>query len=134
MILLVNKDKELERTIDKSSFSEMGVWERTHMEEWIADNPNILGEDLLTITTEYDSFDKSSKRLDILALDKKGKLVVIELKRDKADTFIDLQAIHYASYCSTLTYDDIVDIRARYTNKSKKHVGNEILSSSDFPD
>ncbi len=75
------------------------------MEEWIAMHPDILGEDLLTITTEYDGFDRTSKRLDILAVDKVGKLVVVELKRDIADAFVDLQALHYAAYSSTLTLE-----------------------------
>lgn len=137
MILLVNKDKKLEQSIDESNFSEMGVWERTHLEEWIADNPNILGEDLLTITTEYDKFDKTSKRLDILAVDAQGKLVVIELKRDIADKFVDLQSIHYAAYCSTLNYEDIVEIRAEYTNKSTEEVDQELgdfIKNEEFTD
>lgn len=134
---MVNKDKKLEQTIDESNFSEMGVWERTHLEEWIADNPNILGEDLLTITTEYDKFDKTSKRLDILAVDRKGKLVVIELKRDVADKFVDLQSIHYAAYCSTLNYEDIVEIRAEYSNKSTEDVDMELgdfIKNDEFTD
>ncbi len=80
----------------------MGVWERNHMEEWISKCPKILGEELLIITTEYDKFDKTSNRLDILAVDNDGKLVVIELKRDMANKFTDLQAIHYAAYISTI--------------------------------
>lgn len=119
MILVINKDKKLENIIEDSNFSKMGVWERTHMEEWIAERPDILGEELLTITTEYDGFDKSNKRLDILAVDKKGKLVVIELKRDVADTFVDLQAIHYAAYCSTHTLDDMVEIMADHHGKTE---------------
>lgn len=137
MILLINKDKKLEKVIRKVNFSEMGVWERTHMEEWIAERPDILGEELLTITTEYDRFDKTSKRLDILAVDRTGKLVVIELKRDVADKFIDLQAIHYAAYCSTHTLEDVIEIRAEYTNKSKEDVEIEIqnfIKNEDFTD
>ena len=38
------------------------------MQEWISECPRILGEELLTITTEYDKFDKTNKRLDILAV------------------------------------------------------------------
>lgn len=62
------------------------------------------------MTTEYDKFDKTRDRLDILAIDKNGKLVVIELKRDIADRFSNLQAIYYAAYCSNINLDQIVDI------------------------
>jgi RecB family endonuclease NucS len=53
------------------------------MENWIVKYPQILGEELLTITTEYAKFDKTNNRLDILAIDTDGKIVIIELKRDK---------------------------------------------------
>lgn len=137
MILLVNEEKQLEKLIDEENFSKMGVWERTHMEDWIAKHPEILGEKLITITTEYDGFDKTNKRLDILAVDKEGKLVVIELKRDIADKFVDLQAIHYAAYCSTLTLEQVTDIKAEYEDKSKDDIEIEILDfieNEDFSD
>ena len=69
--------------------------------------PAILGEELLIITSEYDRFDKTNERLDLLALDKDGNLVVIELKRDDSGKNVDLQAIKYAAYCSTLRLADI---------------------------
>ena len=98
MILIVGKDNKIKDVIEETKFSELGIWERKHVEEWILEYPEILGEDLLIVTTEYDRFDKTKDRLDILAIDKNGKLVVIELKRDVADRFADLQAIHYAAY------------------------------------
>lgn len=136
MIILIDENKQLEYLIDEANFSEMGVWERTHMEEWIAERPDILGEPLLTITTEYAGFDKTSKRLDILAVDKSGKLVVIELKRDVADVFVDLQAIHYAAYCSTLTLEQVAEIRSEYNNDSNEENESEIIDfiETDFTD
>jgi hypothetical protein len=71
--------------------------------------------------------------LDILAVDKNGKLVVIELKRDIADTFVDLQAIHYAAYCSTLTFEQIVDIKSESNGKSKEENQEEILNFIEEP-
>ena len=70
----------------------------------------------MTITTEYDKFDRTNKRLDIMAVDTNGKLVVIELKRDVADAFVDLQAIHYAAYCSTLTLNQLAEIKSENNN------------------
>ena len=134
LILVINEEKELEKPIDESNFSELGVWERTHMEEWIVKHPKILGEELLPITTEYDRFDKTRKRLDILAVDKNGKLVVIELKRDIADKFVDLQAIHYAAYCSTLTLEQIVEIRSEFKEKPKDEMESRILDFIKNPD
>ena len=137
MILLIGKDNKVEKFIEESKFSELGIWERTHMEEWISKYPQILGEDLLTITTEYAKFDKTNNRLDILAIDTDGKIVVIELKRDTADKFVDLQAIHYAAYCSTLNYDQIVQMMVDYKKESKELIESEIKSfilNGDFSD
>ena len=137
MILLIGNNKKVEGKIDESKFSELGIWERKHMEEWIAEYPQILGEELLTVTTEYDKFDKTKNRLDILAIDKNGKLVLIELKRDVADKFIDLQAIHYAAYCSTMDYDQIVKMMSEYKSKSKDEIEseiNEFIVNDEFSD
>jgi hypothetical protein len=61
-------------TLTPTSFAELGIQERQHLEEWIKKNPDILGSKLLLITSDYDKFDNSDKRLDLLALDDVGKL------------------------------------------------------------
>ena len=44
--------------------------------------PGCLGEELLIIQKEFSGFDDTQERLDLLALDKDGRLVVIENKLD----------------------------------------------------
>lgn len=100
--------------LDKKSFGELGFKERKHLQEWIADNPSTLGEDLLIIQKEFSGFDDTSERLDLLALDKDGKLVVIENKLDDSGKDVTWQALKYASYCSTLTQKNIIDIYQKY--------------------
>lgn len=137
MILLIGENNKVEEVLEEKKFSELGIEERTHMEEWVAEYPQILGEDLLTVTTEYDKFDKTSNRLDVLAIDFNGKIVIIELKRDLADKFVDLQAIHYAAYCSTVNLEQVVQMMADYKNKSKEEMESEIksfITNDDFSD
>jgi hypothetical protein len=43
----------------------------------------------------------------LLAVDKEGALVVIELKRDNSGSDVEWQAIKYASYCSSFSHDEI---------------------------
>jgi hypothetical protein len=64
------------------SFTDVGALEVQHLERWIAAKPELLGERLLVITTQFAGFDRTRDRSDILALDEAGKLVVIELKRE----------------------------------------------------
>lgn len=107
MIFSVNQeDAELER-LPEEEFSELDILEREDLQEWAIEEPQVLGEELLVITSEYAKFADLRERLDIMAIDQEGKLVVAELKRDKADRTTDLEAIKYASYCATLTAEEI---------------------------
>src|SRR6266446_1053134 len=46
-------------TLIQTGFAELGVKESQDLEEWIKANPDILGSELLLLTSEYDRFDKS---------------------------------------------------------------------------
>jgi hypothetical protein len=107
MIFSVDREGGKLRQVQEQSFTDLNVLERPDFQEWVVANPEILGEELLVIQSEYSKFEETRDRLDVLALDADGKLVVVELKRDEADATTDLQAIKYASYCATLTAEEI---------------------------
>jgi len=117
-----NKQISLSKETD---FKSHHVLERRDIEKWIDNYPEILGEELLIISNEYDKFDKTSERLDLLAIDKRGNLVVIELKRDDSGKTHELQAIKYAAYCSTLTLSDIIPEYQQYLAKKGKNMDLE---------
>jgi hypothetical protein len=120
--MIYRLDKENNRIVacEETDFKSQNILERQHIEKWVEGYPDILGEELLVITTEYDKFDKTNERLDILAIDKDGNLVVIELKRDDSGKSVDLQAIKYAAYCSTLRLDDAVQLYQSHMEKLDK--------------
>jgi hypothetical protein len=99
------------------SFTELGFSERNHLQEWLANQPDALGEELLIIQKEFDGFDETRERLDLLAIDKQGSLVVIENKLDDSGRNVVWQALKYASYCSTLSKKQISEIYQRYLDK-----------------
>jgi hypothetical protein len=125
-IIVLDPIAGLSKTVGPLSFSELKMKERQDLEKWIESNPDILGVKLLIVTSEYDKFDHSEKRLDLLALDEEGTLTVIELKRDAAGTLADLQAIRYAAFCSTMTLEKIIELRSEYTKKDKETAEREI--------
>ena len=88
------------------------------MQEWLANQPDALDEELLIIQKEFDGFDDTRERLDLLAIDKNGNLVVIENKLDDSGRDVVWQALKYASYCSTLSKSQIADIYQRYLDKN----------------
>lgn len=118
MLFGVDADVGAVDPIPAEQFADLDIWERRDLQEWAIEEPRILGEDLLVVTSEYANFEDTRERLDLLAVDSDGKLVVIELKRDRADRTTDLQAIKYASYCATLTAADVQkDYRSFWNNR-----------------
>ena len=77
----------------------------------------MLGEELLIIQKEYDGFNDTNERLDLLAIDKDGGLVIIENKLDDTGRDVVWQALKYTSYCSTLTTNQIIKIYQEYLDK-----------------
>lgn len=57
---------ENNNTLQKATvctFKELNLEERKHLQEWIAAEPNSLGEDLLIIQKEFDGFADTKERL-----------------------------------------------------------------------
>lgn len=133
-IVLMDPQAGKSLTLKPTSFFDLGVKERQDLEEWIKDNPDILGTELLLITSEYDGFDKSDERLDLLALDSAGKLAIIELKRDVSRSLADLQAIRYAAFCSTMTFEKVVSLYALFAQIDKEAAKKKIQDFVGDPD
>jgi len=110
----VNKNSNDIQQIKTITFNEAGFKERQHLQEWIAKNPSCLGEELLIIQKEFAGFDDTKERLDLLALDKRGNLVIIENKLDDTGRDVVWQALKYVSYCSSLTTQDIEQMFSAY--------------------
>lgn len=103
-----------------------GKTEPYDLEQWIASNPEILGQGIVVIGRQVQT---RSGPLDLLAIDKAGNLIVIELKRDRLPREVIAQAIDYASDAATWGVDKISEISLKYTGKSL-----EDLLSEHFPD
>ena len=128
---ILDKEGNQLLTAEPTTFKEQKLKERQHLQEWIAKNPEVLGEELLVIQKEFDGFSDTHERLDLLALDKVGKLVVIENKLDDSGRDVTWQAIKYASYCSSMSQDEIVSIFAKYLNGTEEEAKEQIKSFFD---
>lgn len=109
-------DKTLTK-LKPTNFSSQKLLERYDIQEWVEKNPDILGEELLIIGKEL--LMPSGSRLDLLAVDKKARLAIIELKRDDSGKDVDWQAIKYTSYCSNFLVEEIVSHFAAYLNSDE---------------
>ncbi|MDE2860475.1 MAG: endonuclease NucS [Chloroflexota bacterium] len=125
------------KRIEEVDFRQLGLQERQDIQEWVAVNPGILGDDLLIVGKEFRGFDRTDERLDLLGVDPDGKLVVIELKRDDTGADAHWQAIKYASYFRRASAEQIVGMLAGYKNVSTEdseeelvqHLGGDDLNS-----
>ncbi len=104
--------------LTKTSLAALGLRERDHLQEWVIANPTVLGDGLLVVTSEYDSWRgtdgvASKDRLDILALEPSGRLVVAELKRDE-DRDVHLQAVNYAALVSRFDLETLAEAHAKF--------------------
>ncbi len=115
--------------LETRRFSELGFSERKHLQEWLANHPQALtqddGDDLLIIQKEFDGFDDTRERLDLLAIDKQGNLVIIENKLDDSGRDVVWQALKYASYCANLKKQQVVEIFQRYLDEQARQEAKE---------
>jgi hypothetical protein len=118
-MFLIDRESNRVRPLQRRTFNELGFRERTHLQEWIANDPSVLGEDLLIIQKEFAGFSDTSERLDLLALDKQGNVVVIENKLDDSGRDVTWQALKYASYCSSLSKEQIRSIFQDYIDQNQ---------------
>lgn len=115
--------------LEVKRFSDLGFTERKHLQEWLENYPQALtqgdGDELLIIQKEFDGFDDTRERLDLLAIDKDGNLVIIENKLDDSGRDVVWQALKYASYCANLKKQQVVEIFQRYLNQKAQNTGSE---------
>ena len=123
----VDPDTRESSAVAEVDFSHLGLKETQDIQEWVVANPGILGDDLLIIAKEFSDFDRTSERLDLLAIDRDGKLVIIELKRDHSGADVHWQAIKYASYLRHAKSEDIIRMLATYERVSEEEAESKIL-------
>lgn len=136
-MFVLDREKNRIKKIKSCTFSELKFREREHLQEWLENTPEAFGEELLFIQKEFDGFDDTRERLDLLAIDKQGDLVVIENKLDDSGKDVTWQVLKYASYCSSLSKQQIKDIYQSYLdkkglNESAESNISDFLNAEDF--
>jgi hypothetical protein len=80
------------------------------LEKWVIENPALAGEPLLILGSQLAEFAEDKDRLDVLALDMQGEIVLIELKVDGQFRLTDLQALAYAAGYAGMRTDHFAEI------------------------
>lgn len=101
------------------SLADAGLLERRHLQQWVIDHPDLIGAGVKVVTFEYGRWisaggTAAADRLDVLGLDRTGRLVVAELKRDRAPDTVTMQAINYAAMARRFSLDILADVHAAH--------------------
>ncbi|MGH7848509.1 MAG: DUF4268 domain-containing protein [Candidatus Binatia bacterium] len=109
-------------------FASEGWFERRDLQALLRDNPKAIDPNLMVISEEFEEWDESKRRIDLLGLDKQGKLVVIELKVVEGGDHMELQALRYAAMVSTMNFDQVVSTYAALQRKPPEEARKEVLN------
>lgn len=104
--------------IPATTFETEGLKERSHLQQLIRDQISVLDESLMVIAEEFGDWLDSSRRIDLLCLDREANLVVVELKRTEDGGHMELQALRYAAMVSAMTFEQLVKTYASFRNKA----------------
>ncbi|MDZ4689129.1 MAG: endonuclease NucS [Planctomycetaceae bacterium] len=118
--------KELQRVEFNSLQSE------AKLEDTLASDLSLVAPDLMLIgrqvSTAFGTF------IDLLAIDREGNLVVIELKRDRTPREVVAQTLDYASWVENLSYDQIAEIYSEKHGGQKFEVGYSDVFGASPPE
>lgn len=101
-----NEMKEIKKTQFKEKYKEKDL------EDWLEKDISLIREDLLVIGRQLKT--AYNGEIDLLCLDSKGNVIIVELKRDKTSREVTAQTLDYASWIKTLSYNEIYDIANNY--------------------
>ena len=110
-MLRIDRDKQTFSKLDTPSLAESAITERYHLQEFICNSSEDffaeLGEKLFVIGKEIEPSKNVPDRIDILAVDKEGQIVIVELKRASHKLHM-LQAISYAAMIADWQPEDFL--------------------------
>jgi RecB family endonuclease NucS len=101
------------------------------LERWICQDLSLVGEDLLFLGSQVAT--AYGHAIDILALDRQGNLVILELKRGRAPRDVVAQVLDYASWVHGLSAAEVESLATAHRQKPLEDLYREVFHA-DPPD
>jgi hypothetical protein len=98
--------------VEPTTFSNEGIYERRDLQRLIRQDIKLLSPELKVLAQEFGNWEDSSRRVDLLCVDRSANIVVVELKRTEDGGNMELQALRYAAMVSAMTFDMAVNAYA----------------------
>jgi hypothetical protein len=99
--------------VPSSTFAAEQILERADLQRALRESISVVGDGLLVVAEEFGDFDVR-RRIDLLCVDRTGRLVVVELKRTEDGGHMELQALRYAAMISAMTFEQLADTYQRH--------------------
>jgi hypothetical protein len=90
------------------------------LERWLIKDVTILSQNLAVIGSQVVS--PYGKKIDILAINSSGELVIIEFKRDKPNHEVIAHVLDSAAWIKDLCYDELTNILNTYGKSEYKNI------------
>jgi hypothetical protein len=120
--------------MDNPSLGDAGIWERNDLQQLIRKNPQAffkdMKEEILLIGEELCPTDVVDDRIDLLAVDKNGAAVIIELKRGNNRLHL-LQSLTYAAMISDRQPQYLIDTLSSFEHISPEEAKEKVESFLD---
>jgi len=120
------------KAVCETTFGAEGMLERKDIQRMLREQIGVLDDRLMVIAEEFGDWLDSSRRIDLLCLDKDANLVVVELKRTEDGGHMELQALRYAAMVSAMTFDQMVETCARSRSMASPDIDGTKAEILDF--
>jgi len=120
-------DEEGPDDLTETWFGVQGFSEPDDIESWLEKAPRLLGEDLLVIERQANPVEAVNLWPDLVAVDREGALVIVELKQDYSGYDIYWQASVYAAAYWKRTADEIIDLYSEYRGDEREKAVERLL-------
>lgn len=130
---LFRVDGDKLEALPATSFMTERMLERRDLQRLLKADISPIGDDLMVLSEEFGDWEDSSRRIDLLCLDRDARLVIVEIKRTQDGGHMDLQAIRYAAMVSNMTLEQAIQTHARYLGNedARGKAEEEILTFLD---
>lgn len=90
------------------------------IQDWVENDLSLIGVEGVILGREVRT--GHGKRIDLLAMDEEGNLIIIELKRDSSPRDIVAQVLDYASWVCKLATNEVHEIAQTYRGKALSEI------------
>lgn len=111
---LYELDERRLTSVPTTTYAALGLLERKDLQQFLKADIGVIAGNVLIVAEEFGEWEDARRRIDLLGVDRLGRLVVIELKRTEDGGHVELQALRYAAMVSTMTFDQLASTYQRH--------------------